>query len=199
MKENLPAGAAIAAAAAASLCCIGPLLFILMGLGAFGASAFFESLRPYLLGAAVLLPAFGFYGAYFRRGDTSCGPGEACAAKPVTRTTRVCLWVSAVTVLAFALSPYYAGTLARRLNGNPTQPTTQQSAIARAAFKVSGMACTGCEQTIKLALDQTPGVHKVEVSYDRGEAVVEYDTAIIDAAKIQKAIDETGYTCEIKR
>ena len=37
------------------------------------------------------------------------------------------------------------------------------------------------------------------MSYDRGEAVVEYDPSVTDVAKIRKAIDETGYTCEIKR
>jgi mercuric ion transport protein len=200
MKEKLTTGGAVMTALAASLCCIGPLLFVVLGLGAFGASAFFETMRPYLLGMAVLLLAFGFYRAYFRRSDTtSCAPGDACAVKPVSRFTRLSLWVSAVAVLAFALSPYYAGTLARRLNSKTAQSTTPQQTTTRAAFKVSGMTCAGCEETIKLALEQTPGVRNSEVSYDRGEAVVEYDANVTDVEKIQKAIDETGYTCEIKR
>ena len=43
------AGGAVAAAFGAGLCCIGPVLFALFGLGAFGAASVFESLRPYLL------------------------------------------------------------------------------------------------------------------------------------------------------
>lgn len=199
MKERLTMGGAMITAAAASLCCIGPLLFVVLGMGAFGAPAFFETLRPYLLGVAALLLAFGFYRAYFRRWDSTCATGEACAAGPASRATRVSLWVSAVAVLAFALSPYYAGTLARRLSVKTKQPTAQQQTTERASFKVSGMTCAGCEETIKLALEQTPGVRKVEVSYDRGEAAVEYDATVTDVAKIQKAIDETGYMCEIKR
>ncbi|HKS26513.1 MAG TPA: mercuric transporter MerT family protein [Pyrinomonadaceae bacterium] len=199
MKERLATGGAVAAAVVASLCCIGPLLFVLLGLGAFGAGAAFESIRPYFLGAAVLLLAFGFYRTYFRRPEIACTTGDACATKPVSRVTRASLWVSALAVLAFALSPYYAGTLARRLNSRTTQPAAQRSTTARATFKVTGMTCAGCEETIKLALEQTPGVRGAEVIYDRGEAVVEYDTAITDVAKIQKAIDETGYTCEIKK
>jgi mercuric ion transport protein len=199
MKEKLTTGGAVAAAAAASLCCIGPLVFVVLGLGAFGASAFFETLRPYLLGVAVLLLAFGFYRAYFRRGDTACAPGEACSTKPASRATRASLWISALAILAFALSPYYAGTLARRLNAKTTQPAVQQPTTARATFKVTGMTCAGCEETINLALQQTPGVRNSEVSYVRGETVVEYDPTITNAAKIQKAIDETGYTCEIKK
>ena len=199
MKVKLATGGAVAAAAAASLCCIGPLVFVALGLGAFGASAAFETLRPYLLGAAVLLLAFGFYRIYFRRGNVACAPGEACAVKPSGRATRAALWVAALSVIAFALSPYYAGALTRRLSARDTQPATAQPAVARSSFKVTGMTCAGCEETIKLALEQTPGVRGSEVSYDRGEAVVEYDPAVTDTAKIRKAIDETGYACEIKR
>ena len=199
MKLRLATGGAVAAAAAASLCCIGPLVFVALGLGAFGASAVFESLRPYLLGAAVLLLAFGFYRTYFRRSEAACAPGEACATKPSGRATRAALWIAALSVIAFALSPYYAGTLTRRLSAKTTAPAASEPSIARATFKVTGMTCAGCEVTIKLALEQTPGVRGSEVSYDRGEAVVEYDPSVTDVAKIRKAIDETGYTCEIKR
>lgn len=199
MKERLATGGAVAAAAAASLCCIGPLIFVALGLGAFGASAVFETLRPYLLSAAVLLLAFGFYRDYFRRSGAACAPGEACATRPSGRATRAALWVAAFSVIAFALSPYYAGALTRRLSAKPIQPATAQPSTARADFKVSGMTCAGCEETIKLALRQTTGVRASEVSYDRGEAVVEYDPTVTDVAKIQKAIDETGYSCQIKR
>jgi mercuric ion transport protein len=199
MKENLATGGAIAAAAAASLCCTGPLAFVALGLGAFGASAAFEALRPYLLGAAVLLLAFGFYRTYFRRGDAPCPPGEACATKTAGRATRVALWLAAFSVVAFALSPYYAGALTRRLSTKTAAPTANQPTVARATFKVSGMTCAGCEETIKLALEQTPGVRGSEVSYVRGEAVVEYDPAVTDVVKIRKAIDETGYACELPR
>ncbi|HEX6625585.1 MAG TPA: mercuric transporter MerT family protein, partial [Pyrinomonadaceae bacterium] len=104
MKERLATGGAVAAAAAASLCCIGPLVFVALGLGAFGASAVFETLRPYLPSAAVLLFAFGFYRAYFRRSGAACAPGEACTTNPSGRATRVALWVAAFSVIAFALS-----------------------------------------------------------------------------------------------
>jgi mercuric ion transport protein len=199
MKEKLATGGAVAAAAAASLCCVGPLVFVALGLGAFWASAAFETLRPYLLGAAVLLLAFGFYRAYFRRADEACAPGEACAAKPAGRATRAALWVAALSVVAFALSPYSAGALTRRLSAKAIQPAATRPTAARASFKVTGMTCAGCEETIKLALDETPGVRGSEVSYDRGEAVVEYDPAVTDVAKIRKSIDVTGYSCEIKR
>ncbi len=106
-KENIVLGGSIFAALGASLCCVGPVLFALLGLGAFGASSVFTSLRPYLLAVAVLAIAFGFYRAYFRR--EACAPGEACATGSVSKASRALLWVAAVSVLAFALSPYGSG------------------------------------------------------------------------------------------
>jgi copper chaperone CopZ len=98
--------------------------------------------------------------------------------------------------VAFALSPYYAGTLARRLNGKTQQPAAGQPTTARATLKVSGMTCAGCEVTIKLALERTPGVRSAEVSYERGEAVVVYDPSVTTPEKLRDAINETGYKVE---
>ena len=95
-EEKILTGGAIIAAIAASLCCIGPLLFAVLGLGAFGAASVFEAGRPYLLDFAVLALAFGFHRAYFRR--ELCAPGEACAIKPAGRVNRVFLWVASAAV-----------------------------------------------------------------------------------------------------
>jgi mercuric ion transport protein len=194
-KEKMATGGAVLAAFAASLCCIGPLLFVVLGLGTFGAATAFEPARPYLLGAAVLLLAFGFYRAYFRREE--CAPGEACATKPVSRASRIGLWIASVMVLALALSPYYAGALVRRVSGSPnTQNAAPSNPQQQVTFKVSGMTCAGCETTIKVALERTPGVRSAEVSYDRSEAVVVYDANIITPEKLRDAINETGYKVE---
>ena len=104
-SEKFALGGAIAAAIGAGLCCVGPVLFALLGLGAFSAASVFASLRPYLLAVAALALAFGFYRVYFRR--EQCAPGEACASKPVSKVNRAALWVALLVFVAFALSPYY--------------------------------------------------------------------------------------------
>jgi len=201
-KESAAVGGAVLTAIGASVCCIGPLLALTFGVGAFGAATVFASARPYLLVAAVLALAFGFYRAYFRR--EACAPGEACATKPASRATRLSLWLASVAVLVFALSPYYVGTLAQHLGTNKNAAAVDSASAAQPAnahetFKVSGMTCAGCETTIRLALEQTPGVRRAEVSYDRGEAVVEYDPNVTTADKLCAAINETGYTCELPK
>lgn len=64
MKDKTIVGASLLAAIAASLCCILPIVFALGGFAIVGASAFFESLRPYLLIVTFALLGVGFYLSY---------------------------------------------------------------------------------------------------------------------------------------
>ena len=196
-KENVAVSGAVLTAIGASLCCIGPIFTLIFGVGAFGAATIFASARPYLLVAAVVALAFAFYRLYLRR--EACAPGEACSSKASGRVARLALWMASVAVLIFALSPYYVGTLARHLSAKRENAEALQAVTARETFKVSGMTCAGCETTIKLALESTSGVQNAEVSYDRGEAVVQYDPTLTNADKLCAAINETGYTCELPK
>jgi copper chaperone CopZ len=197
-KENVVLSGGMLAALAASLCCVGPVLFALLGVGAFGASSVFLSLRPYLLTVAVLALAFGFYRAYFRR--EACAPGEACATEPVSQASRGVLWIAAAGVLAFALSPYYVGYIAAAFTPS-AQPapmaapavSTQTSALETVTVEVTGMDCQSCEVPIKAALANTQGIRSADVSFERGNARVQYDPHQTDVNQIRRAIDSTGY------
>ncbi len=61
MKDKAFVGASLLAAVVASFCCILPLVLAVGGFAVIGASAFFASLRPYLLAATFGLLAVGFY------------------------------------------------------------------------------------------------------------------------------------------
>ncbi len=212
-EEKILTGGAVVAAVAASLCCIGPLLFAVLGLGAFGAASIFETGRPYFLAFAVLALAFGFYRSYFRK--ESCAPGEACATKPVSQVNRVFLWSASAAVLAFALSPYYAGTLATGLNGKGKQNAATENSVTSASqapitasvaseatttLKINGMTCTSCETTIQLVLEKTPGVNSAAVSFDRGEAVVKYDPSKVTPEQLTQSVNEnTDYKATLQK
>lgn len=196
-KESVAIGGAVLAALGASLCCIGPLLFVVIGIGAFSAAAVFERGRPYLLAAAVLALAFGFYCVYFRR--ESCEPGDACATKPVTRAGRLGLWIASLAVLAFALSPFYVGyisaAMVRGKGEAVTRPAGDSSSnsLESVVIEVEGMDCASCEMPIKAALEKNPGVRSATVSYERKKAEVIYDGTKTDINQIKQAIDSTGY------
>lgn len=103
--------AAIGAAFVASLCCIGPVLFVTLGVGA-GLASRFEPLRPMFTVLSVGLIAVGFYTVYGRRPaektGLSCDVDGACI-EPRNRTRdRVLLWIATVVALAALTIPQWS-------------------------------------------------------------------------------------------
>ncbi len=94
--------AAVGAAFLASLCCIGPVLFVTLGVGA-GLASRFEPLRPVFAVLAVGLLALGFYTVYGRRpaGDAgaTCDVDDGCAAARNRTRDTVLLWGAALIAL----------------------------------------------------------------------------------------------------
>jgi mercuric ion transport protein len=96
---------AVFAAFGASLCCVGPLLFVTFGVGA-GLASTFEPLRPLFTALTVLGLGIGFYTVYGRKpkaqaADACCAPGDACAVPRSRAREKVILWTA--TVLAVVL------------------------------------------------------------------------------------------------
>jgi len=207
MREKALVGGAVAAGFLASLCCVGPLLFVLLGLGAFGIGTFLDSTRPFLMSASVLMLGIAFYRTYIRRTEV-CEPDGTCVRKPVSRASRVVLWIASIAVLAFAALPYVAGPLVAKFNETKTvneQNSQNASRLADntaatsangpqvAAFTVEGMTCVSCETTIRLALKRSPGVLHADVSYAKGAVRVEYNPQETTPDKLRDAINKTGY------
>ena len=62
-------------------------------------------------------------------------------------------------------------------------------------IKVRGMSCNHCVMAVRKALEATPGVERVvEVSLERGEAVVEGRP---DLDAVVAAIEREGYRAEV--
>lgn len=90
------------AAIAASLCCLGPLLLVMLGLGGAWAASLvaLEPFRPGFLGAAVV----ALFLAWKRIYRTSpCTPGSLCARPRQARLQRGLFWaVTVLVAVAFA-------------------------------------------------------------------------------------------------
>lgn len=221
MKEKTVLGGAVIAAFLASLCCILPLVFVLLGIGSLGIAAVFEPLRPFMMGGAVILLALAYYWVYFKSDksatSSSCAPGEECATKPASRASRLGLWIATFAVILFALTPYITAAIANRSTGTKepvfvtsdedcclpnqkkktadnagnTQPLPANT--KQVTFKVEGMTCVTCEPAIRIALEKTPGVRRADVSYKRGNAIVDYDPLETTPEKLRDVINGTGY------
>ena len=99
-RTNLASVGAVASALAASSCCL-PLFPFVAAAGLAGGSALLATLRPYLLGASVLLIGYGFYQA--RR-------AKQCDCRPSIVST-ILLWSSAAVVVVMILFPQAVAAL----------------------------------------------------------------------------------------
>jgi len=91
----------------ASICCIGPLVFALLGISGAALAQRFEPLRPYLLVATYALLGGAFYDTY-KPAQSECGPGGACEMPRTNRLGKVMLWIAAVVVVLATTFPMYS-------------------------------------------------------------------------------------------
>lgn len=99
----------------ASICCIGPVLFAALGVGA-GATGFLADTagvlkallpyRPLFIGLTMIFLGISFYLAYRKPtvGDAAC---QACVPSPGVRSNRRLLWIIVGLAVALVLAPYW--------------------------------------------------------------------------------------------
>jgi mercuric ion transport protein len=98
----------VGAALAASACCIGPVMFTLLGAGTLSAASLkLVPYRPWFIGATALIIGAGFYAAY-RPLPADCSTDGACTPQS-RRTARMVIWMAAVAAVVLVAFPYYIG------------------------------------------------------------------------------------------
>ncbi len=66
-------------------------------------------------------------------------------------------------------------------------------------LSVPGMTCNACPITVKKALSKVTGVQKVEVSFEKREAVVTFDDAKTSVEALTMATQNAGYPSTVKQ
>jgi copper ion binding protein len=61
---------------------------------------------------------------------------------------------------------------------------------------VTGMTCGGCENAVKRAVGQLPGVSAVAASHEDQRVDVEFDAAQVGIDAIRQKIEKLGYRVE---
>src|SRR6266849_4145282 len=115
-KGKLTAIGSVVAAIAASICCIGPLVAVTLGVGSLAAASGLQKWRPLFLGATFVLLGVAWYLTYRKPKAEACAEGTACAVGPGARGGKVVLWISTALAVALAALPLYAGAVARLLH-----------------------------------------------------------------------------------
>lgn len=95
----------VLAAVGSALCCVGPLVAVVLGVSGAGFASTFEPLRPYFLVGAAASLAWGWVTV---RGEDrlACEPGRPCAS-PVARR-RMKRWLMIATILVIVLATFPA-------------------------------------------------------------------------------------------
>ncbi len=187
----------VLAASAASTCCIGPLVALVLGVASAEATSTLQKWRPIFLAVTFVLLGLAWYLTYRKPKAEGCGDGAACPAKRNAKGGKVILWAG--TVLAFALSavPLYAGMVARLLHQEDTRPARVVGAnMAILRVKIPSMNCAACAVNIERSLMKENGIVRAEVVFKTKLAVIEYDSAKISPEKVVSAVDKTGFTAE---
>jgi copper chaperone CopZ len=192
-KEHLALSASLVSALAASLCCIGPLVALLLGLGGFAAASVFAKWRPLLLGVTFVLLGISWFVTY-RKSKEACAEGSVCAKRSAPLWNRIMLWVVTVVVGGTAAFPLYLGAVARwaQEQSRPAENRASGQPVAL-QVKIPSMDCRACAASIERMLRKQNGVQDARVSFDTKEAVVQYDPHTTTPQKIIEAIDGTGF------
>jgi len=98
-----------------------------------------------------------------------------------------------------------ASTLCTSCKDTASKPTTDNALKAEkkeiavaakpetASFKIDGMTCAiGCAKTIEEKLSKMDGVQKATVDFDKKQATVDFDGAVLTPEKLTKAVESTG-------
>lgn len=99
----------IVAAIAASACCIGPVVFPLVGAGALSASAAkMDRYRPWSIGVTVILVGLAFYRSHGGSPvPRDCVAGECTSIS--RRAAKAFAWIAALVAATLVAFPYYIG------------------------------------------------------------------------------------------
>ena len=99
--------AAIIAAIGASLCCIGPLVLLALGIGGTWMSNLtaLEPYRPIFLGITLVFIFLAFRKLYLV--PRKCAPGDVCAIPATLRNQRIIFWLVTIILIALLTFPYY--------------------------------------------------------------------------------------------
>ncbi len=182
---NIPILGSIFTAIAASICCIGPVVLAVIGVGGAGIFSKFEIVRPYFIVFTLILIGLGFYLTY-RKKEVLCENGT-CKIKKANKWNKISLWSATVLVIFLLAFPYLKLSSQNQIN----QPI--KSEVVEVIIPVQGMTCSGCEYNVEKAVNKLDGIIQVKADHKKGKTYVKFEKGKVSIDKIVNAINKTGY------
>jgi copper chaperone CopZ len=187
-SENKWLGAGIATAFIAALCCITPVFAVLAGIGGIASTfSFLEPFRPWMIGLTILFLGFAWYRQLKPKKEPNC----ECEDDSSFFKSKSFLGIVTVVVGLLVTFPYYSHIFIQE--NSPKVVYVSDAQVERITFNVEGMTCTGCEASVKHAVQNVDGVLEADVSYDTRSATIAFDKTKTNKEALVQAINSTGF------
>ena len=189
-NNNKLIGTGLLTAITASLCCITPVLALIAGTsGIASAFSWIEPFRPYLIGLTVFVLGFAWYQKLKPQKEIDC----ECETDEKPKFIQSKRFLGIVTVFAIVMLafPYYSGIF--YTNTEKQIIVVDKSDIKTTEFKIDGMTCASCEAHVNHEVNKLNGIVNSKASYQKGNAIIEFDKTKTNEVEIEKAINSTGY------
>lgn len=188
-KQALKFG--VGAGLIAVLCCVGPLIPILIGVG--GATALFglDQYKPVFIGTGLLLLAVASW--YVVRKRNRC-----CATRNRIKDVQVVFLIFGVGIgsylaLQYGVVPILADVASNKIANEQQLQTETYASLSRLDLEIEGMTCAGCAVGVEQALLDVPGVMSAKVNWETGFGTVEYDRNVVSPEQILSAKVQEQY------
>lgn len=173
----------------ASLCCIGPLVLVLLGAGSASTALAIGYNKPYFLifGLAVLIIGFSFL---YRK---------SCNTTKLSKKQQVFIFGGSFLVAALlyylltsVIVPIVAPRVYQSRSVLKILSSFSNSKLHKATFAIDGMWCTGCAVAAENALKEKAGIVNAAVGFKKnleGVGEVIYNPEEIGLEEIVKAVE----------
>ncbi len=185
-----PGRIGVLSAALASVCCLGPVVLVLLGLGTLGLGAFLGRYHWFFLASAVLILVFAW--RIFAKEKRRCD-AEHCQMES-RKSALTTLLIATLAVAVFAALNVYTYVLSKPVETKAAQMPAGQRTVA---IPVDGMVCFTCEVSVESSLRGLDGVQAAKASAKQGSVAVTYDPQRLTVEKLVEAINRTGYRARL--
>lgn len=175
----------------ASICCLSPLILVLIGLGGLGIGIAIGKYHWWFLGGGVLLIIIAW--RYYFKEKKTCEL-KSCQMENKRLTQIILTFATLIVALFVGLNLYtYAG---KAVNLKQRIKETHLESII---IPVEGMTCISCELTVSSALRKIDGVIRATASAKEGKAEAVFDPNKTDLAQLMEAINSTGFKAYLRK
>jgi len=106
--QNATLIGSIVASIIASACCVGPIIFAVLGVQSAGMLSKMEPYRPIISVITLGLLVAAYYFTYRKKPAQECEDGSYCANPKSDVWNKRILWIATVMILGFLTFPYWS-------------------------------------------------------------------------------------------